>query len=61
MPTYDVPGVGQVSVTFSSHEFGNSSSTLRSLDEVRDATGQKVPFPVWETVNAHLRSLGVVA
>lgn len=60
MATYDVPEVGRVSVTFSTHRFGNSDQTLKTLDDVHDAAGQGVPFEVWEKVNEYLRAQGLV-
>ena len=60
MPTYDVPEVGRVSVTFSTHTFGNSDQTLKTLDDVHDAAGHDVPFEAWEKVNRFLRARGVV-
>jgi len=60
MSAYDVPDVGQVTVTFSTHRFGLSDQTLRTLDSVRDAGGREVPYEVWEKVNQHLRAIGVV-
>lgn len=60
MPIYDVPEVGQVSVTISTHRFGLSDQTLKSLDDVYDSAGHVVPFEVWEKVNLYLRSKGIV-
>lgn len=60
MATYDIPGVGSVSVTIDTHQFGNSDTVLRSLGEAVDSSGNKLPFAQWEQVNAHLRNLGVV-
>lgn len=61
MPTYDVPGLGRVSVTFSTHRFGNSDQVLKTLDDVRDAAGHDVSFEVWEKVNIFLRARGIVS
>ncbi|KTR95169.1 hypothetical protein NS220_06775 [Microbacterium testaceum] len=61
MTTYDVPDVGRVAVTFSTHRFGNSDQVLKTLDDVRDAAGRDVPYEVWEKVNQYLRAQGVVS
>ncbi len=60
MTNYDVPGIGKVSVTIDTHQFGNSDALLRSLGDAVDANGNKLPFEQWQQVNVHLRELGVV-
>lgn len=60
MATYDVPGLGRMTVTIDRHTFGNSDSVLKSLGDVRDESGTQVSFETWEKVNKHLRSIGAV-
>jgi hypothetical protein len=61
MPTYDVPEVGRVTVTFSEHSFANSDAKLKSLDTAYDEAGVALPFDAWEKVNRHLRAHGLVS